>query len=216
LTRGIIFDMDGLMTDTERLFIDLWCDVMKERGFPEHREVVTHCIGLDHGRTEQYVQETLGQDFDYPGIIQEVAVRSRQYCETQGVPVKPGLYELLDALDWKQIPYAVATSTKQENARWRLENIGVLQRLKGLVTGDMVRESKPQPEIFLKAAECLELRPEECVVLEDSPHGILAAHRAGCKPVMIPDLKQPDDETKKLLWAQAENLLDVIALLGLS
>jgi HAD superfamily hydrolase (TIGR01509 family) len=176
---------------------------------------VTHCIGLDHGRTEQYVQETLGKDFDYPGIIQEVAVRSKRYCEAQGVPVKPGLYALLDALDEKGIPYAVATSTKQENARWRLENIGVLDRLQGLVTGDMVRESKPQPEIFLKAAACMGLAPEECAVLEDSPHGILAAHRAGCKPVMIPDLKQPDDETKTLLWAQAETLLDVIPLLKL-
>ena len=107
----------------------------------------------------------------------------------------------------------MATSTKSDNARFRLQNIGVLSRLQGLVTGDMVTAGKPQPEIFLKAAQLLELPPESCLDLEDSPHGILAAHRAGCRPMMIPDLKAPDADTLALLYARGTSLLDVIPLL---
>ena len=213
MIRGVIFDMDGLMTDTERLFIQFWCQIMVERGYPEHRDVVTHCIGLNHGATRDYVRQTLGDDFDYQSVILEVAKRSTVLCETQGVPVKPGLYALLDYLDSHQIPYAVATSTVRKNAIWRLENIGVLDRLQGLVTGDMVTVGKPEPEIFLRAAETLNLPAEQCLVLEDSPHGILAAHRAGCLPVMVPDLKQPEEDTVNLLFARCGSLLEVPALI---
>lgn len=213
MIQAVIFDMDGLMTDTERLFVDIWCQVLRERGEEEHRDVVEHCIGLDHLSTRRYVAQKLGEGFPYLEVQKEVGVRSGKYCEDHGVPVKAGLYELLDYLDGMGLPYAVATSTKGERARWRLDNIGVLGRLKGLVTGDMVEKGKPQPDIFLKAAELLGVAPESCVVLEDSPHGILAADRAGCKPVMIPDLKQPDEETKRLLWGCLESLWAVPAFL---
>ena len=213
MIKAVIFDMDGLMTDTERLFVDIWCQIMRERGEPEYREVLKYCIGLDHATTRKYIDETLGSDFPYMEILQEVSIRSRAYCEEKGVPVKPGLYELLDFLDSKKIPYAVATSTKLDRAKWRLRNIGVLDRLSGLVTGDMVGKGKPNPDIFLKAAELMGENPENCMVLEDSPHGILAAFRAGCMPVMIPDLKQPDEETKARLYALLDSLYDVPKLI---
>lgn len=213
MIKGVIFDMDGLMTDTEQLFLRLWCEVMVERGFPEHRDIVIYCIGQNHAATREYVREKLGDDFDYMRILREVGRRSEIFCRDNGVPVKPGLYELLDYLDVKRIPYAVATSTLEANARWRLGSIGVLERLHGLVTGDMVTVGKPEPEIFLRAAEKLGLPPEQCLVLEDSPHGILAAHRAGCLPVMIPDLKEPDAETEKLLYARCANLTEVVAII---
>ena len=213
MIKGVLFDMDGLMTDTERLFLQLWCEVMVERGYPEHRDVVIYCIGQNHAATRDYVREKLGDDFDYLSIIQEIGRRSKRFCTDHGVPVKPGLYELLDYLDAQNIPYAVATSTLRTNAQWRLQNIGVLDRLHGLVTGDMVTVGKPEPEIFLRAAETLDLPPEQCLVLEDSPHGILAAHRAGCLPVMIPDLKEPDAETEKLLFARCGSLPEVASLI---
>lgn len=213
MIKGVIFDMDGLMTDTEQLFLRLWCEVMVERGYPEHRDIVIYCIGQNHAATREYVREKLGDDFDYMRILREVGRRSEIFCRDNGVPVKPGLYELLDYLDVKRIPYAVATSTLEANARWRLGSIGVLERLHGLVTGDMVTVGKPEPEIFLRAAEKLGLPPEQCLVLEDSPHGILAAHRAGCLPVMIPDLKEPDAETEKLLYARCASLTEVVAII---
>ena len=213
MISGVIFDMDGLMTDTERLYIDLWCRILREQGMEEHREVVTRCIGMDHGKMRAYIAETLGADFDYLSVLGEVGRRSEQYCQENGIPVKPGLYELLDYLDANRIPYAVATSSRGQGARSKLERIGVLSRLRGLVTGDMVEKGKPDPEIFVRAAQALKLPPKNCLVLEDSPHGILAAYKAGCLPMMIPDLWQPDEDIKALLYAQGNSLLDVIPVL---
>ena len=214
MISGVIFDMDGLMTDTERLYIDLRCQILREQGMEEHRDVVTRCIGMDHGKMRAYIKETLGEDFDYLSVLGEVGKRSEAYCQAQGIPVKPGLYELLDYLDQEKIPYAVATSSRGEGARSKLRQIGVLSRLHGLVTGDMVEKGKPDPEIFLRAAETLQLPPENCLVLEDSPHGILAAHLAGCLPMMIPDLWPPDEKTQSMLYARGETLLDVIPVLA--
>ena len=213
MIAGVIFDMDGLMTDTERLYIDLWCQILREQGMEEHREVVTRCIGMDHGKMRAYIKNTLGEDFDYLSVLGEVGKRSERYCRENGIPVKPGLYELLDYLDANGIPYAVATSSRGEGARSKLLKIGVLSRLHGLITGDMVEKGKPDPEIFVRAAQSLRLPPESCLVLEDSPHGILAAHGAGCLPMMIPDLWQPDETVKSLLYAQGTTLLDVIPVL---
>ena len=213
MISGVIFDMDGLMTDTERLYIDLWCQILRERGMEEHRDVVTRCIGMDHGKMRAYIKETLGEDFDYLSVLGEVGKRSEADCQAHGIPVKPGLYELLNYLDQEKIPYAVATSSRGEGARSKLRQIGVLARLHGLVTGDMVEKGKPNPEIFLRATEILHLPPETCLVLEDSPHGILAAYKAGCLPMMIPDLWPPDAETQSMLYARGETLLDVIPVL---
>ena len=213
LIRGVIFDMDGVITDTERLFLSSWGQIMAERGLPRHEDVVAHCIGLNHAATKAYVTQRMGADFDYDRTMEEVNRRSRRYMDDHGVPVKPGLYGLLDYLDAHRLPYAVATSTAQVRARPRLEEIGVLPRLKALVTGDMVQHGKPDPDIFLLAASRLHLPPEDCVVLEDSPHGILAASRAGCHPVMIPDLKEPDPEPQQLLLGTVKTLADVIPLL---
>lgn len=213
MISGVIFDMDGLMTDTERLYIDLWCQILREQGMEEHREVVTRCIGMDHSKMRAYIKDALGEEFDYLSVLGEVGKRSERYCQEHGIPVKPGLYELLDDLDAQKIPYAVATSSRGEGARSKLQKIGVLSRLRGLVTGDMVEKGKPDPEIFIRAAQALQLPPGECLVLEDSPHGILAAHRAGCLPMMIPDLWQPDSEVKSMLYALGSSLLDVIPVL---
>ena len=103
--------------------------------------------------------------------------------------------------------------SRGQGARSKLERIGVLSRLRGLVTGDMVEKGKPDPEIFVRAAQALKLPPKNCLVLEDSPHGILAAYKAGCLPMMIPDLWQPDEDIKALLYAQGNSLLDVIPVL---
>lgn len=213
MISGVIFDMDGLMTDTERLYIDLWCQILREQGMEEHREVVTRCIGMDHSKMRSYIKDTLGEKFDYLSVLGEVGKRSERYCQEHGIPVKPGLYELLDDLDAQKIPYAVATSSRGEGARSKLQKIGVLSRLQGLVTGDMVEKGKPNPEIFIRAAQALQLPTSKCLVLEDSPHGILAAHRAGCLPMMIPDLWQPDSEVKSMLYALGNSLLDVIPVL---
>ena len=213
MISAVIFDMDGLMTDTERLFIDMWCQIMRERGLPERDDVVKYCIGQAHDLTEQYVAQELGQDFDYVSVLKEINRRSLKYFEEVGVPVKSGLHELMNYLRKENIPCAVATSTKSEYAKSRLRGAGALDYIQVLITGDMVEHGKPDPEIYLKAAAALDVPPESCLVLEDSPHGIEAAYRAGCIPVMIPDLREPDDRTKAMLFDLKESLAEIPALI---
>ena len=213
MIRGVIFDKDGVMIDTERLFQSLWCEIMRDMGQEEHREAVTYCIGLNHQAIKEYLDREFQDGFDYWSVLREVDKRTKAIFASEGIPVKTGLYPLLDGLDSAGIPWAVATSSHRETTLFQLERIGVLDRAGALVTGDMVARGKPDPDIFLQAAKALSLPPEECLVLEDSPHGILAASLAGCLPVMIPDLKEPDAETEKLLFARLPSLDQVMPLL---
>ena len=213
MIRGVIFDMDGLMTDTERLFLKYWCQVMRELGYPEHEEIVRHCAGLNYQDTMKYVYEQLGSEFNYDSILRRASSLSRNHCNRYGVPVKPGLYELLDYLDHAHISYAVATSAELKDARYKLESIGVWSRIRCIVTGDMVSRGKPDPELFQITCRRLALPPDECIVLEDSVYGIHAAHLAGCLPVMIPDLQSPDNQTTSILFSLVESLDQVILVL---
>jgi HAD superfamily hydrolase (TIGR01509 family) len=139
-----------------------------------------------------------------------------EYIEKNGVPQKPGLVELLEYLKERQYKIVVATSTDAVRANFYFEKAGLGHYFDSIICGDSVAARKPAPDIYLKACEMIFTAPGECLALEDSPIGILAAHRAGMKPVMIPDLLLPDEETKKLLFAQLSSLVDVIDLLDRS
>ena len=127
--------------------------------------------------------------------------------------VKPGIRELLQYLKEHGIRTAIATSSPIERTVRYLSSVGLDKSFDELVSGYMVEMGKPEPDIYLYAAEKLGVKPSECMVLEDSPAGILAAHRAGCLPVMIPDQDEPDEDTKKLLFATVDRLDFVIGLL---
>ena len=213
MIRGVIFDMDGLMTDTEHLFLQQWSKVMKRMGYPEHQEIVRHCAGLNYPDSANYVREKLGTQFDYDGVLNKTSDLMSDYRAEHGIPVKPGLYHLMDFLDQEKIPYLVATTTEYLKARKRLEDIGVWERIRGVIAGDMVSRGKPDPEIYILACRQLSLPPENCLVLEDSRYGIKAAHLAGCLPVMIPDLHGPDHEVSPMLFALADSLDQVIPII---
>ena len=129
------------------------------------------------------------------------------FVEKEGVTTKPGIWELLAFLQEKQIRTAIATSSPIGRTKKYLASVHLENEFDAIVSGYMVEHGKPEPDIYVYAARQLGLKPENCIVLEDSPAGILAAYRAGCMPVMIPDLDEPDEETRKLLFAQAESLV---------
>lgn len=212
MIKAVIFDMDGLMFDTEKLAKDGYEYAGKIMGFKVPEEVYYKVIGLNVENTKRVFKEYLGEDFDYDKSREIRIAYADDYFKKNGVPVKEGLYDLLSFLKSNGIKTAVATSTVEQRAKARLIEANVYDDFEAAVYGDMVKRGKPEPDIFLKAAELIEVDVKDCIVLEDSKNGIIAAYRGGFKAVMIPDLIMPDSEIEKMLYAKLESLKDVIDL----
>lgn len=210
--QAAIFDMDGLMLDTERLTKRLRRQATEEMGIP-YRDLIDRIMGRSEPEVRRVFLEEYGPDYPYDEVKERIRRLRREYLAENPVPVKPGLFPLLEYLKKEGIPAAVASSTYRAVALPLLEQAGIAPWLTGMVFGDMVQRSKPDPDIFLLAARQLEAEPAACVVLEDSPNGILAAHRAGMLPVMVPDLLEPDPELEKILYGRVERLDQVIILM---
>jgi len=204
----VIFDMDGLMFDTEREVIKAWVKVGKDFNIDISEHIVIETMGLDVYGTEKVFKKYLGNEFPFYEIREIRVKHVMDMLEKDGVPVKPGLYELLDLLDEMRILKAVATSTEKEKAYKLLVSTGVEGRFDLIVCGNEIKNGKPNPDIFLKVAEHLGVSPEKCMVLEDSENGIKAAYKAGMYPIMIPDIKQPSDEINKLVYKKFNSLTE--------
>ena len=202
----VIFDMDGLMFDTERVAFQTWHQAADDAGYKYDFSLFRETLGVRIQRTEEILMAHFGPQFPFSSIMNEQAVLADQWYALIGVPLKSGLVELLEYLTRQKIKKAVATSTYRDKGEHLIQKAGVFGYFDTIVYGSDVTNSKPHPEIFLKAAERLSCQPENCIVLEDSNLGILAAHLAGMMPVMIPDLVEPDNETKRLVFAQFRSL----------
>lgn len=211
--QGVAFDMDGLMFDTERLAMAGWLDAGRRMGLGITPELVLRTMGVDEKGTRDILVDRLGPDMDYP-LFRELRVRYvDDYVEQNGMPVKDGLADLLAYLKTNGYRITMATSTASAQARRNLENAHLSAYFTDIACGDGVAQGKPAPDIYLKAAALMGLPPGNCLALEDSPTGILSAWRAGMKPVMIPDLLEPDEETNGRLSVRLASLRDVIPLL---
>lgn len=210
---AILFDMDGLVLDTEKLYTRFWQEAAIASGFPMTKEQALGMRSLNRDAGRARLQAYFGKTADYDAIRAKRIELMDVFVEKEGITAKPGIRELLDYLKEHGIKTAIATSSPIDRTVEYLTSVGLCQSFDELVSGYMVAHGKPEPDIYLYAAEKLSVKPENCMVLEDSPAGILAAHRAGCLPVMIPDQDEPDAETRKLLYARAENLRAVISLL---
>ena len=205
----VIFDMDGLMFDTERLAVAAWVAAGRRFGVPVTTEDVIATIGLDARASEAVLRSRFGADMPYAEMRQYRIAHARARIEADGLPVKPGLYELLDDLEAQDIRRAVATSTRHERAAEYLAMAGVLERFDAIVGGDEVAHSKPEPDIFLAAAAAVGCPPAACVVLEDSESGLRAAARAGMRPILVPDIRRPCPEVAALAECECASLLAV-------
>jgi HAD superfamily hydrolase (TIGR01509 family) len=206
MIEAVIFDMDGLMVDTERLARRFWYLAFEEFGAAPTDEQYLSIIGRNAVDSTAVLQEALGSDFP----VEECRARMRElyYAEIaeNGIPVMPGLRELVDFLKAESIRYAVATSTSRDITLKKLEMTNLISDFETIVAGDEITNGKPDPEIFLKAAGLIDAAPEKTVVLEDSFNGVRAAHAAGMIPIMVPDLAQPTDEIRALAHAVVPSL----------
>lgn len=213
MIKGLIFDMDGLILDTETISNKLLIDIFSKYDINLNEEIISKTIGLEKKKAIKVFEEYLGDNIPIKDIINLHKKVVNDYLEKNGVPVKLGLIELLNYLDEEKIKKVVATSSYRKVAENVLIRANVYNRFDDIICGDEIKESKPSPDIFLKALEKLNLLADEVIVLEDSRMGILAAHRAKIKSIMIPDILPADEETKKLYFKECKSLLDVIHLL---
>lgn len=210
---GVLFDMDGLVVDTEWMYSRFWMEACRFYGFPMTKEQSLQMRSLNHALGQAKLHELFGEGADYETIRKKRIALMDAYVLKNGVAPKPGIYELLEALDGKHIPRAVTSSSPQARIWAYLEPLGLYHRFGRIVTAYDVPHGKPEPDIYLKGAEVLGLAPEKCLALEDSPSGILSASRAGCLSVVIPDQDQPDADTLSRVYAKADSLADIIGLL---
>lgn len=205
----VIFDMDGLMFDTERIAVMAWCAAGERFGVEISPELVLKTVGLDRRRTEGVYRAHLGGAFPYQEARAFRIEYANRFIEAQGLPVKAGLYALLDFLNETGIATAVATSSERARTEKFLSLAGIRGRFDRIVCGDEVERGKPDPDIFLAAARGLSVDPAECMVLEDSESGLLAAWRAGMMPVLVRDLNNPSAEALSHVFREFASLDEV-------
>ena len=213
MVKGVIFDMDGLMFDTERLWDTMWEPACKELGLPLPADMAKFRAGgrgLAGDNLRRHVAAYI------PGDPQRVLDKVWQLADkrfAEGVPCKKGLKELLATLEEMGLPRIVASSSPRSMIEMNLKTSDTAKYFDMIVSGTEVAHSKPAPDTFLLAAEKLGLAPADCLVLEDSFNGVRAGRAAGCVTVMVPDLMQPTEEIRKLYDRKCEDLLEVRELL---
>ncbi len=192
--KGAIFDMDGLLIDTEKLYLRYWKQSAADFGYDMRDEHVYAIRSLARKYSIPKLKGFFGEDFPTEEVRAHRTELINAHIAEHGIDLKNGLFELLDYLRDKGVRLAVATATPRERTLKYLEKIGAADRFDAVICGDMVTSGKPDPEIYLTAARELGLPPENCAAFEDSPNGLKAARAAGCQVIMIPDMTQPQPE----------------------
>ena len=209
--KAVIFDVDGTLLDTERIYMQAWKDAAAELGYEIADELLRKTRAINVKDAARIFETEIGNGFSYDKT-RVVRVRiAEEIIQRESPILKPGVTELLAFLQEKRIRLSVASSTHLKGTKEHLSESGILEPFEVVVGGDMVTKGKPNPDIFLKAAELLHLAPEECLVVEDSPAGIRAAHAAGMKAVLVPDQAAITQEIIEMSDVVLESLLDMPA-----
>lgn len=207
--RAVVFDMDGLMFDTERLCVQAWDYAGERMGIGRAGYMVLKTLGMNAARTKEICRKEFGDRYKPEEMESYTREFLDEYYRENGLPVKKGLYTLLACLRDRGCKMAVASSSTCIKIRRHLRNAGITEYFSAIVGGDMILRSKPEPDIYLRACELLGEEPENCYALEDSRNGLLAAHRAGCSPLMVPDLWEPDEEIREIIAGKFDDLEQV-------
>ena len=213
---GVVFDVDGVLFDTEKLSWKNWAEVGQHMGWPQVADHYLEVVGQNRADIRQKLYELLGPDFPIEYFLLTCSRRAQCIMEQKGVPLKPGVREILTALQKQGIPLALATSTNADRTQRRLEMTGLGPFFQTVITGDLVEHSKPHPEIYQIACRNLGTEPARTLAVEDSRNGILSAHAAGMAVAMVPDLIPPTPELEALLWGRFDHLAQLQERLGLS
>ncbi len=211
--KAVIFDMDGLMYETEQQIQRAWDAVGPEICGEPLGHNIYHTMGMNRALRVQYFYDTYGTDFPYDRFELAYKAAVAQMKQTEGIPVKDGLFPLLQYLSERRIPMVLATGSSSEHT---YENLAVTKTpnvFRHIICGDMVKVAKPDPYIYTLACEKLGIRPEEALVLEDSRNGVRAAYAAGTPVIMIPDMQKDTTPVDAMYLQKMESLHDVLEYL---
>lgn len=211
--RGVVFDMDGTLLDTEKLYMRFWLEAAQRLGYPMRPEHALHIRSMAAMYAEPLLKREVCADFDYFAVRSLRRELMEAYIDEAGVDPKPGMLETLRALKARGLRIGLATATEEKRARKYLSLVGAEEYFDAITCASMVERGKPAPDIYLLAAKRLCILPGEAIAVEDAPTGIRAAHDAGLWPVMVPDRDQPDEATRALCFAVVDSLQDVLSLL---
>ncbi|MBQ3504234.1 MAG: HAD family phosphatase [Oscillospiraceae bacterium] len=207
--RGVLFDMDGLVVDTEKLYSRFWREACGFYGYRMSYEQSLKMRGLGGQAGEAMLHSFFGEEADYLQLRSKRIELMGTFVDEHGVELKPGILELMDFLEEKGIPAAITSSSPVSRIRKFLAPYGLDTRFRALCSGRDVPRGKPAPDIYLAGAAALGLPAESCLALEDAPAGVESAFRAGCLTVMVPDLDPPGEKVKAMLYGQADCLSDI-------
>ena len=207
--KAVIFDMDGVIFDSERLVLEGWQEIAAKYGIKGIEEVLPRCLGVNAQATREIFREYYGQDFPYDEYKKEASALFHSRYGNGKLPLKPGVKELLSYLKENGYLVGLASSTRQAIVEQEIRDAGLMPYFDNLVCGDMLKRSKPEPDIYLKACENLGVEPRRAVAVEGSYNGIRSAKRAGMVPVMVPDMVQPDEEMRSLAHKICKDLFEV-------
>lgn len=208
--RAVIFDMDGVIFDSERLYVDCCSEAAERLGMAGIVETCFRCIGVTTAVTHQILVDTYRDEALVDRFREESIALFREKYASGLLAVKPGVRELLEYLKRRGTALAVASSTRTDIVEKELSDAGLRPFFDRVVGGDRVSRSKPNPDIFLAAAAALGEKPEHCLVIEDSFNGVRAGRAAGMQVIMVPDLLQPDDEIRALADEIEPSLVHVL------
>jgi HAD superfamily hydrolase (TIGR01509 family) len=212
--KAVMFDMDGLLLDTERLQLDCFVTAQRDFEIPENPKVFLACIGLRSDMGASIVRDSLpfGTDFD---AFYKHWIALCKSAISQGAPLRPGVVTVLETLKQRGLSMGVATSSRSDSAVHHLDGAGILDYFDHVIGGDMVEEPKPSPEIYYRLASALNVKPAECAAFEDSETGTRAAMAAGATTVQVPDMIPPSDKFRDFGHVIAPTLLEGAMAIGL-
>ena len=214
LYNAVVFDMDGVIFDSERAVMQCWKEVASRHNIPDIEKAILACTGTTMVRTREIMLNLYGADFPYDEYARESSAIFHSRYDGGRLPMKPGVKELLTFLKERGKKIALASSTRQQVVTNELRDAGIIEYFDRIICGDMVSRSKPAPDIFLKACEELNVSPSDSYAIEDSYNGIRAAHAGGLHPIMVPDLLPADEEMQSLAEIVLPNLTSVIEYLA--
>lgn len=211
--KAVIFDMDGVIFDSERAVYNCWLELADKYDFKDLEMIYRRCIGVNSAMTRKIFLDYYGEDFPFDEYCAEASKNYHARYDNGRLPMKPGIRELLIGLRENKYRIAIASSTRSAVVEKQIEDAGLREYFDVIAGGDMVEKSKPEPDIFMRAAELLDVKAENVYVIEDSYNGIRAAFAGGMIPIMVPDMIEPDHEMKEKARYIFKDLYEVKELL---